>query len=317
MRNAHPQNCLARKKVTDGSKLIPSVTTSRVLCVGIATLDIVNQVEGYPAENSEVRALSQTQRMGGNAANTAIVLSQLGVNTSWAGNLPASSGLVEQTFSHYGVDYALAMRLPGAVLPTSYITLNRDNGSRSIVHYRDAPEYAFEAFSRIDLRRFDWLHFEGRAVGQLTRMLLYARDLPWLRISLEVEKPRPGIEDLFERADLLFFSHDYARARGYKDAPALLLGLKKGQVATCTWGSEGAWGIDHDGRLLQACAPNLPAVVDTIGAGDVFNAAMISGLCRDETWPAALQAAVNLASLKCGKDGLDLDQPVLVSPLIE
>ena len=59
----------------------------RVMCVGIATLDIINRVEQYPAEDSEVRALAQSQRMGGNAANTATVLAQLGVQAFWVGNL--------------------------------------------------------------------------------------------------------------------------------------------------------------------------------------------------------------------------------------
>ena len=58
-----------------------------ILCVGIATLDIINQVERYPAEDSEVRALAQQQRVGGNAANTAMVLAQLGDAVTWVGNL--------------------------------------------------------------------------------------------------------------------------------------------------------------------------------------------------------------------------------------
>jgi ketohexokinase len=46
--------------------------------VGIATLDIINVVDTYPAENSEVRALSQQKVRGGNATNSLVVLSQLG-----------------------------------------------------------------------------------------------------------------------------------------------------------------------------------------------------------------------------------------------
>ena len=174
---------------------------ARVMCVGIATLDIVNRVERYPAEDSEMRALAQTQQMGGNAANTAVVLAQLDVQTFWVGNLVESTPIVDQSFGRHGVDASLAVRIPGGVMPTSYILLSEANGSRSIVHYRDLPEYPADAFVRLDLRPYDWVHFEGRAIDQLAGMLAHARRHGGLFVSLEVEKPRPGIEDLFDQAD--------------------------------------------------------------------------------------------------------------------
>lgn len=278
--------------------------TPRVMCLGTATLDIVNRVTAYPAEDSEVRAISQSQRMGGNAANTAVVLSQLGAKVYWVGNLSDQAHAIERTFSRYGVDASLATRLPGAALPTSYITLSAASGSRSIVHHRDMPEYRAEAFLKLDLGRFDWLHFEGRAVDELAVMLRQARATTELPVSLEVEKPRAGIEALFEHADLLLFSRDYACAKGFDDAEALLNSLPGGLLATCTWGERGAWAIGNDGRLIHAVPPALGAVVDTIGAGDVFNAALIRELSCQQTLEQALASAVSLATAKCGREGL-------------
>jgi ketohexokinase len=277
-----------------------------VLCVGTATLDIINQVERYPTEDSEVRALAHSERMGGNAANTAVVLAQLGVRTSWVGNLPASAAPVEQGFARCGVDLSSAVRIPGAVLPTSYILLSRASGSRSIVHYRGMPEYSAKEFLGLDLRAFDWVHFEGRAMDQLPPMMRHARGTSGLRVSLEVEKPRDGIEALFKTADLLLFSRDYARAKGFSDASGLLRSLPQGVPATCTWGADGAWAIDHAGRLSYASAPPLEAVVDTIGAGDVFNAAIVRALSAGRTIEHALTEAVSLASAQCTREGLDL-----------
>ena len=113
-----------------------------MLCVGIATLDIINRVEEYPAEDTEVRVLSQSQRLGGNAANTAIVLAQMGVQALWVGNLAKPAEIVERGFACHGVDASLAVRIPAAAIPTSYILLSEATGSRSIVHYRDMPEYS-------------------------------------------------------------------------------------------------------------------------------------------------------------------------------
>jgi len=279
---------------------------ARVMCVGIAALDIINRVKKYPAEDSEVRALAQSQRMGGNAANTAIVLAQLGACVFWVGNLAQSAEIVDRSFARYGVDASLAVRIVDAVMPTSYILLSETSGTRSIVHFRDLPEYRADDFLNLDLRSFDWVHFEGRAIDQLMPMLWRARGMCGLPVSLEVEKPRKGIEGLFEQVDLLLFSHDYAQARGFSDAPALLRSLPQGVLATCTWAAKGAWAIDHDGRLLHAAAPPLESVVDTLGAGDVFNAAMVHALSSGLTVEQALQAAVVLASSQCAREGLEL-----------
>ena len=279
---------------------------ARVMCVGIATLDIVNRVERYPDEDSEIRAQAQSQRMGGNAANTATVLAQLGVDAFWVGNLAQPAGIVDQSFARYGVDASLAVRIPGALTPTSYILLSEANGSRSIVHFRDMPEYRAEDFLELDLRGFDWVHFEGRAIDQLVPMLWRARGMCGLPVSLEVEKPREGIEALFEQADLLLFSRDYAEAKGYSDAAVLLHSLPRGVLATCTWGEQGAWAIDHEGELLHAAIPPLEPVIDTLGAGDVFNAAMVQALSSGRPVEQALQAAVALASSQCTRDGLAL-----------
>lgn len=279
---------------------------ARVMCVGTATLDIVNRVEHYPLEDSEIRALSQTRRVGGNAANSAIVLAQLGAEATWTGHLAQPADRIERTLRGYGVDTSLATRVPGATTPTSYILLSEATGSRSIVHYRDLPEYPADAFLGLDLRRFDWVHFEGRAIDQLATMLSHARRQCGLPVSLEIEKPRSGIEDLFDQADLLLFSRDYAEARGVTHPEDLLRGLRKGVLATCTWGADGAWAIDQDGRLWHSPAPALPSVIDTIGAGDVFNAAMIHAVTTGKTVEAALPFAVDLASRQCTREGLDL-----------
>lgn len=279
---------------------------ARVLCVGIATLDIVIGVQGYPDEDSEVRASAQSERTGGNAANTAMVLAQLGDAVSWVGKLAADAPTAERDFARHGVDVADAVRVAGSAMPTSYVLLNTSNGSRTIVHYRDLPEYRAADFRKVDVAGLDWIHFEGRAVDQLPGMFRHARAGPGMRLSLEVEKPREGIEDLFGDVDLLLFSRDYAAARGFADAQQLLRSLPRGTLATCTWGARGAWLVDRAGVLTHAPAERAGPIVDTLGAGDVFNAAMIHALCSGRSATQALHDAVALASAQCGHEGLAL-----------
>ncbi len=283
----------------------------KILGIGIATLDIINVVDGYPPEDSEVRALEQQQRRGGNATNTLVVLSQLGHHCHWGGVLaeePDSEYILEDLARHH-IDIRHCRRVATGKVPTSYIILNRRNGSRTIVHYRDLPEFGFGDFDTIELAPFQWVHFEGRNVPETRRMLEKCVERhPTLPLSLEVEKIRPEIDTLFPLATVLLFSRAYARHQGFDDPERFLLSLRKrlpGRILVCAWGERGAAALDRDGTLCSSPAYPPPRLVDTTGAGDVFNAGIIDGLLRGESLETTLHAACRLAGAKCGISGFD------------
>jgi len=284
---------------------------ANILGVGIATLDIINEVDGLPPEDAEVRALGQQRRRGGNATNTLVVLSRLGHRCGWAGVLADEPDAAEvlTDLERHGIDTGAVQR-SGGKLPTSYVTLNRRNGSRTIVHWRDLPEYPFDQFRTVALNRYDWLHFEGRNVEETGRMLGHAAATrPGLPRSLEIEKPRHGIEGLLPHAELLLFSRVYARERGFDSAEALLRAMRPlapDALMVCGWGDAGAWATAQDGRLLYTPAFPPPRLVDTLGAGDTFNGGMIDGLLRGKGLAGALEAAARLAGRKCGVSGFEI-----------
>ncbi len=278
---------------------------ARILGIGIATIDIINHVSSYPAEDDEVRAISQQHVRGGNATNTLVVLSQQGHECDWCGVLinEADATIVEQDLQHYQINYQHCQRLDQGKMPTSYITLSEASGSRSIVHYRDCPELPFSHFSQLDLSVYDWLHFEGRNIDELSRMLQWAKlNYPTLLCSLEVEKPRPGIEALFEMVDVLMFSKPYAQSQGYQSAADFLASLSHDVLITCSWGEQGAW-LKHQDVILHSPAFPPGKVVDTLGAGDTFNAGLISALVNGFPAEEALKQACRLAGFKCGQTG--------------
>ncbi len=71
-------------------------------------------------------------------------------------------------------------------------------------------------------------------------------------ISLEVEKPRDGIEALLPQANVIFFSHHYAKAKGYANGRTLLEAMREKAPQAhmiCTWGTEGAWYASPTSRF--------------------------------------------------------------------
>lgn len=283
----------------------------RVLGVGVATLDIIDSVDEYPREDTEQRALARWSRLGGNAANTLVVLSQLGHTCSWAGSLAgdAAAGQIVHALKAHAIDLQWVSHHAGGSSPVSHILHSRGTASRTIVHYRDLPEFEAEEFARIDLSRYDWLHFEGRHLSACERMLKQVRQHRFgLRISLEVEKPRQGIERLFRLADVLIFSRAFAQAKGYTTAPELLASVRAQSVPGllyAAWGEEGGWLDDGKTSPLHLSARPTARLVDTLGAGDVFNAGVIHALLKGETPQQALAWAIELAGRKCAQQGLD------------
>ncbi|MFK5894889.1 MAG: PfkB family carbohydrate kinase [Pseudomonadota bacterium] len=285
---------------------------SKLLAIGIASIDIINQVNTYPDEDSEVRAYSQHILRGGNATNTLAILSQLGMDCYWAGTIADDSNkkIITDDLDYFKIDYSHTKLLQQGINPTSYILVSSENASRSIVHYRDLVEYNFNSFRQIKLKDFDWLHFEGRNIQQLLQMLDYCKNqYPQLKISVEIEKNRPEIELLFAYADVLLFSKPYALSKGFNSGFDFLTQQQQrlgNKIMTCTWGEVGA-DLYYQGKIYNSPAFPPEKIIDTLAAGDTFNAAVINSLLLNQSPQKIISNACRLAGRKCGKMGLELN----------
>ena len=281
---------------------------SRILVTGIATLDIINFVGHYPVEDEELRADAQQLRRGGNAANTSYLLAQLSHDvqllSTLADDMPGR--FIRNSLHEDNIGFSDDLVIPKAATPTSYITLNRSSGSRTIVHYRDLEELTFDQFKQDFSNDYDWCHFEGRNIEQVSKMMNRARQ-SGARISLEAEKPRDHIEQLFPLADVIMFSRPFAQSQQFNSAQHCLehfAGLYPHAILSCTWGEDGAYAIVNK-KLIHSPAYKPTQVIDTIGAGDTFNAGFIHSLLSDSNVSTALTFACKLAGKKCGQSGFD------------
>ncbi|WP_017942720.1 MULTISPECIES: PfkB family carbohydrate kinase [unclassified Thioalkalivibrio] len=281
---------------------------ARILATGIVTLDHTLDVANFPAEDDEVRALASTSQPGGNATNTAAILAQFGHRPGLAAVVARGAGgdaLLEQ-IRERGLDVRHCVRRSGAT-PTSHILRSKATGSRTIVHHRDLPELAAADLADVPWSEYDWLHFEGRNPDALASILAAARgsifDQP---VSLELEKPRPGLEACLDFADVLMLSRNWAATVADRPEVALehLARRFPDRILTVTAGSSGAW-MAARGEIHHCAPTDGLQVVDSVGAGDTFNAGLIHALVSGEPPEQALVAAVRLAERKLAQVGFD------------
>ncbi|XP_017819964.1 ketohexokinase isoform X3 [Callithrix jacchus] len=291
----------------------------QILCVGLVVLDVISLVDKYPKEDSEIRCLSQRWQRGGNASNSCTVLSLLGAPCAFMGSMAPGhvADFVLDDLRRYSVDLRYMVFQTTGSVPIATVIINEASGSRTILYYdRSLPDVSAKDFEKVDLTRFKWIHIEGRNALEQVKMLQRidmhnARQPPEQKIwvSVEVEKPREELFQLFGYGDVVFVSKDVAKHLGFRSAGEALRGLygrvRKGAVLVCAWAEEGADALGPDGKLLHSDAFPPPRVVDTLGAGDTFNASIIFSLSQGRSMQEALRFGCQVAGKKCGLQGFD------------
>ncbi|XP_029586689.1 ketohexokinase isoform X3 [Salmo trutta] len=291
----------------------------KILCIGLVCLDIINVVDKYPEEDTDTRCLSQRWQRGGNASNSCTVLSLLGAPCAFMGSLAPGhvADFVLDDFQKYQIDISLLSEHPHSSFPTSMIISNVTTGTRTILHMnRNLPDVSATDFSKVDLSQYKWIHWEGRNAEEQVKMIqqveLSNNTLPQqhrITVSVEIEKTREPLYQLFQHGDVVFVSKDVAMHFGFHSAASALKGLyhrvKKGAVLICAWAEKGADAMGPDGIVVHSDAFPPEAVVDTLGAGDTFNASVIYTLSNGGGVQEALTFGCQVAGRKCGVHGYD------------
>jgi sulfofructose kinase len=281
---------------------------TRVLCVGIATLDQVFALDAMPTVPEKYRAADLVVTTGGTAANAAVTVARLGQTAVFWGALGDDriGDEIVAGLEREGVDCAGVRRVEGKRSPLSAILVDR-SGERLVVSHSD-PELP-GATAHLPER----LPAGVDAVLGDTRWQAGSAHLFHLARAAGVPAVLDGDRAPREHPELLGLATHVAFSRqGLRD----LTGLDDPRSAlqalapTRAWvgvtnGAEGVF-FREGGGIVQAPAFPVEAV-DTLGAGDTWHGAFVLALGEGSGERAAVRFANAAAAIKCtrfgGRDG--------------
>jgi ribokinase len=288
--------------------------TPQVVCIACWNVDLTTRVARLPAPGETVFGDGFSTGPGGKGSNVAVGLARLGAHVSVVARLGDDEfGARALPFwQAEGIDCTHATVAHDEPNAVATILVAAD-GENSIAVFRGAGYRLTAAEVRAARPAFEraaWttmpLELHDEAVGAAlalarecgTRTLLNpapARTLPgpwWPAIDLLTP-------NALEARQLLGLPADAAVAPAELGAQLLARGV--GAVAM-TCGRDGAWLFER-GRAPCHVAPFAVQAVDTVGAGDAFNAGLAMALAEGATLPDAARFASATAALATTRQG--------------
>lgn len=244
-----------------------------VVCCGLTTLDVVQVVDRLPGPDEKLTAVDFFDDAGGPAANAAATAKALGAAATLVTSLGAEpiGRLALNLLETAGVD---VVDLGGAGAAVSTVLVNRHTGQRAVVSTKvqyTSPDYRLKGD---ELDGADALLVDGHHMDVALALASAAKEAG-VPVVLDGGSWKPRTEDLIEHVDYAAVSSVFSVPAG--DDPLRTLAGMGCRFVAQTQGPDSIVVLADGVRgevAVEAMTP--PAVVDTLGAGDVLHGALVT-----------------------------------------
>jgi sugar/nucleoside kinase (ribokinase family) len=262
-----------------------------VVCVGLATADIIVSLPSWPRPDGRLIAERIVRSAGGPAATAAVTLARLGHQVAMVGAVgdDEAGERLRTGLSDEGVDVEHLVTLPGATAE-SVILLDASASTRSILH---APGVSLASARMADfMEDAAWIHADHAGY-------MLVRDQEPARLSVDGGHHIESLElsglGLYAPSRVALLD----RYPGRRLEDAVRAALDEGAVrVVVTLGADGALAAEASG------AWRIPGIsvdpVSTLGAGDVFHGGLLASLLDGLELHEAARRANVAAVLSCG-----------------
>jgi len=294
----------------------------QVIALGDINVDIIAHFSSYPGKGEDALAHSTEIHCGGSAANTAIALARMGIETSLISRVGPDSWALKALgcLSEAGVDPRGLQRDPAAMTGMMYVIVTPD-GERTILGHRGANVLTDPGQIREeDLSGADVFHLSGYALltepqrsAALVALEMACRHGLTVTLDPGMALPQVALDELrhlLPVVNILLPSLGEAR---------YLTGLANPEACACTLLDQGvdvvALKLGADGCLVSSdrgsfLVPGFAVETrDSTGAGDSFAAGFIAGFLGGLDWRSAAVLGNAMGARTAARIGAGVEAP--------
>jgi ribokinase len=288
-----------------------------VVGLGEVVIDLIASIPRFPEPDEKIFATKYEKHPGGVTANFCVAISRLGMKVGFMGGVgeDADGTYLRDTLRRERVDASRLVTRKDALTPLNFVTITPD-GQKTIFQ----SPYMLTVFPRPEELDLDYvagarvLHITALRVDTAERALKHAKK-EGVITSFDLEKHVAvyGFEKLaplIKLTDILLPNKmgalTFSGTQNLKEAAEKLLALGP-RIVVITLGEKGCL-IKTEKETLEVPAFKVKAV-DATGAGDAFNAGLITGILNQWDLREAATFANAVAAMKITHIGAQAGLP--------
>lgn len=260
---------------------------SKVLSVGIATVDTIVLVDKYPEANERVIALQSVRAVGGPATTAAVTMARLGIDVALSCVIGDDDNgrFIFDTLKREGVDTKNVIVNPAINTAIGTIVVSKNEQTRAIMvqPHNEVPS------KPSNLSDYQWIHVDQFGMKAIQEWGVSRGGSAKLSIDIGYSTPglNPSDYDLYAPSENI--TTDVSTA------------VRDKNVVVISQGGEGS--IFSDGVNSGSVPAIRSEIVSTLGAGDVFHGALVAA----QIWNKPIEEAVSIANAVAGLSCRALD----------
>jgi len=260
---------------------------TKVLSVGIATVDTIVLVDKYPAANERVVALESVRAVGGPATTAAVTMARLGIDVALScviGDDDAGRFIFD-TLKREGVDTKNVIVNPQIKTAIGTIVVSKSEQTRAIMvqPHKELPS------KPANTNDYGWIHVDQFGMQALKNWGISRGGSA--KLSIDIGYVTPGLNsadyDLYAPSENI--TTDVSTAKQDKN------------IVVISKGGEGS--VYSDGVSSGVIPAISTEIISTLGAGDVFHGALVA----TQVWNKPIEEAVAIANTVAGLSCRALD----------
>lgn len=249
---------------------------------------------------------------GGTGVNFAVAFSKLeGASYYFT---PISDDPFGKIFRNYfeesRVHFAGDISNKKTALIVSFLNRIGERTTFALINNASYTDISYDKFVEI-FKKFEYVYISGgiltdiKAQGEIKKIAKYTKEVdkklffdPQLRIGKDIEGFNQSISEISKLSDIIFSNENEIEALGKSELDSM---IRSGTIILVKKGENGASAYSREG--IYEANPLKVNSKDTIGAGDIFNAAFVKMYLQSASIKESLDFANKIAALSTTRIG--------------